>query len=165
MRHSNKRSFAVLVVAAAGLLVAVGSPPMAQAKSLTVCPSGCQFTTIAAALGVAASGSQIAIGPGTYSGGFIVDKKVTLYGVGAEQTAISGTISADTISGGASNNYGGGIYNTGTLTLKESTVSGNGAVKGGGIYSTGTLSLKGSTVSGNYAVNGGGFDNTGTLTL
>ena len=48
---------------------------------------------------------------------------------------------------------GGGIYNGGTLTLTNSTVSGNTAwaTRGGGIYNSGTLTLTNSTVSGNTA--------------
>jgi hypothetical protein len=65
------------------------------------------------------------------------------------------------------------IDNEGTLTLSNSTVSGNTATggygQGGGIYnsSTGTLTLNNSTVSGNTVTNGqgGGIFNDGTLTL
>jgi Chlamydia polymorphic membrane protein (Chlamydia_PMP) repeat len=64
---------------------------------------------------------------------------------------------------------GGGIYNaTGTLTLINSTVSGNRADgSGGGIYNaTGTLTLINSTVSGNLADSGGGITNdSGALKL
>jgi hypothetical protein len=52
---------------------------------------------------------------------------------------------------------GGGIYKTGTLTLINSTVSGNAASQGGGIYNgSGTLTLTNSTVSGNSAAEDGG---------
>jgi hypothetical protein len=67
---------------------------------------------------------------------------------------------------------GGGIYNAGTLTLTNSTVSGNegssGGGSGGGIYnaSGGTLTLTNSTVSWNGPTSvGGGIYNAGTLTL
>jgi hypothetical protein len=64
---------------------------------------------------------------------------------------------------------GGGINNQGTLTLTDSTVSGNTATGpyayGGGIGSYGTLTLTNSTVSGNTAGAGGGIWNKGTLTL
>ena len=60
---------------------------------------------------------------------------------------------------------GGGIVNRGTLTLTNSTVSGNSAGSlgsGGGIFSFGTLTLTNSTVSGNSAgIHGGGISNTG----
>jgi hypothetical protein len=63
---------------------------------------------------------------------------------------------------------GGGIYNRGTLTLNNSTVSGNTADLGGGIFniSSGTLTLTNSTVGpNNTAIAGGGIRNSGTLTL
>ncbi len=64
----------------------------------------------------------------------------------------------------------GGINNNGTLTLTDSTVSGNTArgsyAYGGGVTNyEGTLTLVNSTVSGNTAGDGGGIWNRGTLTL
>ena len=46
---------------------------------------------------------------------------------------------------------GGGIYNSGTLTLNGSTLSGNSAQEGGGIGNRGTLTLVNSTLSANDA--------------
>ena len=66
---------------------------------------------------------------------------------------------------------GGGIYNNGTLTLTNCTVSGNTAVGGegrggGGVYNNGTLTLTNCTVSGNTAPYGGGILSAeGVLTL
>ncbi|MGH8532075.1 MAG: choice-of-anchor Q domain-containing protein, partial [Gammaproteobacteria bacterium] len=73
------------------------------------------------------------------------------------------TLHSTTVSGGRSGYYyGGGVYNTGTLTLTNSTVSGNDG--GGGVFNSGTLTLTHSTVSGNSGYGGGVF-NSGTLTL
>jgi hypothetical protein len=64
---------------------------------------------------------------------------------------------------------GGGIRNQGTLTLVNSTVTGNSANSGGGgIFNQGTLTLINSIVAGNSArtgSSGGGIANGGTLTL
>ena len=68
------------------------------------------------------------------------------------------TLSNSTVSGNtATGNGGGGIYNDGgMLTLSNSTVSGNTATGGGGggIYNYGTLTLSNSTVSGNTVIGG-----------
>src|SRR5262249_35035308 len=50
---------------------------------------------------------------------------------------------------------GGGIDNSGMLTLSNSTVSGNSASLGGGISNGGTLTIANSTVSGNSGSSGG----------
>ena len=89
---------------------------------------------------------------------------------------------------------GGGIYNTGTLTITNGTIianlagsggSNSGSIggpggDGGGIYNSGTLTIANSTISGNQAGfggsgggsgiggiggSGGGIANTGTLTV
>ena len=59
---------------------------------------------------------------------------------------------------------GGGIYNSGALTLINSTVSSNSARNGGGIYNSGTLTFVNSTVSGNSAAQGGGIYNDDGIT-
>src|SRR5262249_158524 len=52
---------------------------------------------------------------------------------------------------------GGGIFNEGTLTVTNSTFSGNVASnRGGGIFNSGTLTITNSTFSGNNVVGGGG---------
>jgi hypothetical protein len=80
------------------------------------------------------------------------------------------TLSNSTVSGNTGTDIAG-ISNQGTLTLNNSTVSGNtssGTFGAGGIVNNGTLTLNNSTVSGNTrtgAGGGGGIDNEGTLTL
>ena len=79
---------------------------------------------------------------------------------------VTGSIISENI---ATNDVGGGIYcyDNSTLSLTDSTVSGNTANSGGGIYCyNSTLSLTDSTVSGNTANSGGGiYNESGTLTL
>ena len=67
------------------------------------------------------------------------------------------TVANTTVSGNTAE-FGGGIYNRGnaTMTLERSTISANGATNGGGIYNWGTLSATNSTVSGNTAAESGG---------
>jgi CSLREA domain-containing protein len=85
-------------------------------------------------------------------------------------SGITVNINGVTIRNGGTGITGGGIFNGGTLTLTNSTVSGNAAGNdGGGIFNdAGTLTLINSIVSGNNAgVDGGGILNNpgGTLTL
>ncbi|MCB0043383.1 MAG: hypothetical protein KDE23_27030, partial [Caldilinea sp.] len=78
-------------------------------------------------------------------------------------------LATDTI---VDNNHGvndaGGIYNTGTLHLLTSTVSGNSGYYGSGILNSGTLTVTESTVRANTASNnlpGGGAFNLGRMTV
>ena len=83
------------------------------------------------------------------------------------------TVNNCTISGNSgigSGNEGGGITNFGTLTVSTSTVSGNSGSEGGGIFNgqTNTLTVVNSTFSGNsVTTKGGGIYNYpgGTLTV
>ncbi|HMQ50994.1 MAG TPA: choice-of-anchor Q domain-containing protein [Anaerolineae bacterium] len=54
---------------------------------------------------------------------------------------------------------GGGLYNNGTVTISNSTFSGNNAQFGGGLYNNGTATISYSTFSGNSADSGGGISN------
>ena len=66
-----------------------------------------------------------------------------------------------------SGNAGGGIYNDlATLTVSNSTLSGNSAASPAAASTTwrGTLTITNSTFSGNSAAPGGGISTNGTLT-
>src|SRR5262245_1401795 len=156
------------------LLVEAGAAT--AGKNLSVCSTGCQFTTLAAAVAAASSGDKIKLDAGTFDGGVTIDKNISLVGSGAEDTTITGsspivaigsgataTISSLTITGGSTGSgdgFGGGIANAGTLVLRDSTVTGNTALlKGGGIYNSGHLSVFKSTVSGNATAGTGFIDN------
>jgi hypothetical protein len=92
------------------------------------------------------------------------DKRHTVFWVEREVTA---ELRGLTVTGGVGAS-GGGILTVGTLTLTNSTVSGNTALRtgGSGILNAGTLTLTNSTVSGNDgSVHGGAISGGGTLTL
>jgi len=98
---------------------------------------------------------------------------ITVDGASAHQILIvnSGatvTVQNLTIAHGVSS-FGGGIFNSGTLTINNCTFSANGgSANGGGIYNTdgATLTITNSTFSGNDSGDGGGIDNfDGTLTV
>jgi len=80
-------------------------------------------------------------------------------------SGVAAAISGLTIQHG--NAASGGIDNSGTLTITNSTLTGNAAVAGGGVYSTGPATLTNVTVSGNTASSSGGdvMRVTGSFTL
>ncbi|HPM83052.1 MAG TPA: right-handed parallel beta-helix repeat-containing protein, partial [Candidatus Anammoximicrobium sp.] len=87
---------------------------------------------------------------------------------GAIYSSASLTIKNSRLSGNAATGGGGGIYNaSGTLVVMNSTLSGNTASgSGGAIYGSGTLTVTNSTLSGNSANSGGGvYAASGTLSM
>jgi hypothetical protein len=95
---------------------------------------------------------------------------------GASATLVNSTLSANSAQGGAGGSgnglfgigQGGGLYNFGSLTLTNITVSGNSAsTDGGGLWNGGAARLTNVTVSGNSASTGrgGGLSSEGTATL
>jgi hypothetical protein len=180
------------------LVLSEGPAAAAAARPLRVCANASEcYTSIQAAIEAASSGDKIMIAAGTYNGSLTIGKSVSLLGAGADETAItqsgsnsvltigSGlmvTIEGVTVSGGQAVisaadplGSGGGINNSGNLTLRDSRVSDNSAAGfGGGIAnnSTGNLKLYGTLVSGNNVFSpgpnpavGGGIANAGTATL
>ncbi|HEX4007364.1 MAG TPA: Ig-like domain repeat protein [Acidobacteriaceae bacterium] len=125
-------------------------------------------------------------GPTLHSGPTLTNL-VTVNGNGASIYQTSSTVFTVTGTGSAMSNLivtggwpwinsetpvnGGGIANSGALTLTNCTIANNGTVfSGGGIYNTGTLTVVGSTIAGNSAADngpgqGGGIDNEGNGTL
>ncbi|MGH8566444.1 MAG: choice-of-anchor Q domain-containing protein [Gammaproteobacteria bacterium] len=82
------------------------------------------------------------------------------------------TLMRSTVSGNSAGDDGGGFDNSGTLTVVDSTLSGNSTTGGeqnsygGGINNTGVFNIVNSTVSGNSAFSvGGGVLNGGTMTI
>ena len=107
-------------------------------------------------------------------GALVIDKDLAINGPGAPDLEIDGNhnshvlhivggsvyveISGVTIQNGGNTTEGAGIWNSGTLTLTDSLVSGNSALsEGGGIWNNGTLTLTNTTVDGNeqYMYDGG----------
>ncbi len=110
--------------------------------------------------------------------GDAADNAYTVVYCGEDVTA---TLEGVTITGGNANedddsnwpertNGGGGVFNDGTLSVLNCTVSANAAIHGGGIYNRGgTLTIAGSTLSDNfterYGAGGGIRNSSGTLTM
>ena len=76
------------------------------------------------------------------------------------------TLNNSTVSGNSSNVDGGGIFSNVSVTLTNSTVSGNSSsAGGGGIRTSGDVTLTRSNVSGNSANANAGIYSRGTVTL
>jgi hypothetical protein len=191
LRRALQRKLA-LPLAGVALLLALGYGPSQAATTWSVCASGCAYTTIPAAIDATttAAGNLIAVrDPVHTEAGITVTKDVSIAGQGADATVVQAaatpgtardrvvtiapgvtvTIQALTLRHGATSEFhgGGGILNEGTLTLLNSSVSGNSASWGGGGIANfhGTVMLTNSTVSSNSAAYGGGLSNYGRLTL
>jgi len=80
-----------------------------------------------------------------------------LNGAAATLTITNSTLSGNTRA------FGGATYNQGTLTIVSSTIGGNMANEGGGIYNAATLTITNSTFSGNAAGSGGAIITLGTM--
>ena len=143
----------------------------------TVCTTGCDFTTIQAAIDDPGTVSDAIIeitDPIHTEAGIIVSKDVTIRGLGADATKVQAHDTLDeapervlfvekdtvvfierlTIRHGKPSvpeERGGGIMNFGTLTLRNCIVTANVANGGGGINNSGALTLINSTVSNNTA--------------
>jgi uncharacterized repeat protein (TIGR02543 family) len=184
----------VLLVVSGGLVVlAIAGTPVsanvttwyaAVGGSGTSCTTGSPCT-LTEALSEATTGDTIDLAAGTYqpaSGtSFTIAISLTiqptttgttviLKGNGSTvllvNSSVAATISEMTIEGGTGPSGGGGIDNNGTLTVENSTISGNTATYGGGIENDGTATIEDSTIPGNSgAVYGGGIDNNGPLTI
>jgi hypothetical protein len=144
--------------------------------------------------------ATINVAAGIYYELITINRSVMIRGAGQESTVVdgshsgtvltivSGTVIVQGVTIQHGNGLGGGIWNSGTLTVKNSmvtrnfdsgilnasgtliiqnsTVTGNGAFDGGGIWNSGTLTIKTSTVAGNVANVSGGIRNfSGTLTI
>jgi len=174
------------------VLAVVLSGTAGAATTWTVCPSGCNFTTIPAALGAASNGDTVSVHAGTYSGGFAITKSIRLVGAGASTTLIRGgspvvtvgtspfvgppptsqptvLISGVTIRDGTADPTtpffaAGGVQNFGRLTLSGSVVAGNSGFDTGGILNQGgLLELNGSAVRENHI--DGDFGSAGILSF
>jgi hypothetical protein len=205
MRHNHAR----LLLLALGLLSSVawasttwyvngvsGSDSNNCLSALTACK------TIRHAVSLAVSGDSIRVAAATYEESLTISASLRIVGFNANTTIIDGggahrvvsistgaavTLSNLTVRNGSARN-GGGIYNSGTLTVLDTIISGNlatipctppvcivgGTAAGGGIYNRGTLTINKSTLTGNLSdalcrepclVKGGGISNSGTLTI
>jgi len=134
--------------------------------------------TIGHAISLCSPGDTIMVAPAIYTENLTIEISLKIIGSGAATTIVDGNQAGSvvTISNGRvtlskltiRDGNGGGIGNTGTLTVNHSTISANStSFCGGGIGNTGTLTINHSTISGNSATNCGVgiYQGGGTLTI
>ena len=186
MSHSRCSFTRCLVLLSLVLaLVFAASAPAARAATLTVTNANDTGTgSLRQAITTAAPGDTITFAADytiTLGSQLDISKNLTIDG-GAHHITISGNnavrvfnvnagitfnLSNLTVANGnVSNQNGGGISNSGTLNVTNSTFAGNSAGSGGGIYNVGTLNVTNSTFSANSAsYYGGGIGSYGTVTV
>ncbi len=184
--HNHRLRNASLAALVALQIGAVLAMP-AKAAEITVCPSGCDHSTIGAALSSATAGDVIQLRGGiTYTENLVISKGITIQGPGPDELAtIAGlgtwsTVAVETpalvalrnvrITGGtgtviSEDRYGGGVYinhENARVTIQSSWIVSNTVIgDGGGIYlDAGRLDLLDTVLSENVAsLNGGGIFN------
>ena len=93
------------------------------------------------------------------------DGKSRVFNVAGGTTSAPVQLMNLTVTGGKTGGDGGGILNSGVLTVANSVLAGNTAERGGGLGNSGELTVRCSTVTGNSAGDGGGLGNIGKLTI
>lgn len=123
---------------------------------------GHPFCTVQAAVIASVAGDVITIADGSYIEQITIDRNLTLQGAGISTTpgacdgvtnllgsppltvlaGATAIVTGVTLKGGAFAPYGGGVSNSGTLTLSNSEVCQNSTYnQGGGVYTSGALLL------------------------
>jgi predicted outer membrane repeat protein len=142
--------------------------------------------SIARVISLAASGDTIEIAAATYQENLSIPFSLTLNGVEAATTIIDGTDSRNvftvgagirltlsnlTIKRGVGYQGGGGVDNSGTLTVSHSNFSVNTALTGGAILNTGMAIISNTSFDGNspyffgHSASCGAIDNRGTMAI
>lgn len=171
------RSAQLLVLIALGAAISASRPAAAATWAVTDCGDSGSPTQLRATLAAAAAGDTVTVPGCTITldpaqGALVVDRSLTIAGVGAAQTILDGaaaspifhltggdvTITGVTIRNGKGG-CGGGVLieGPGTRTISQTIITGNTAQEGAGVcqgWSSGSfLSVVDSVVSGNF--NGG----------
>jgi hypothetical protein len=155
-------------ISVTGTIILTGGP-LTITKSLTISGPGASDLAVSgnktSQVFVVNSGATVTIS------GLTIENGVATSGAGGGGISNSGmlTVTNSAVTGNTTDMFGGGIKNFGTLTLNNSTVSGNSAscCFGGGIYNGATLTVTNSTISGNSVQMffGGAIYNTFLLSM
>jgi predicted outer membrane repeat protein len=150
-----------------GLTITLGSKLPALTRNVTITGPGANLLTIDGANTVRAfeiaSGVTVNLSGVTIANGFDSQNGGAIYLNANATLSVTNSVFANN----TAQVHGGAIYNAGTLTLTNSTMSGNHATNadGGGINNSGTLTVTNSTLSGNSGYGGGGISNIGSATV
>jgi hypothetical protein len=179
---------ALRALAAGALVLGLAAVQPAGVLAATVTVSSCSQAGLTSAISAAGNNGTVQFGADcsiTLSSTITLSQSVTIDGNGHAVTISGGhtatvtgvrvfivnssftvTLNDLTIANGDDVDVGGGIDNSGTLMVTNSTFSGNSAsLGGGGILNGGNLTVTNSTFSGNSADDGGGILNGGNLTV
>ena len=150
-QHFSIPKFAMQFVTALLFLVT----PLIHAATWTVCSLGCDFTTIQSGINGSLAGDTLDLDAQGFAEQIIVDKDLTLKGAGQNLTSIYyGGDSVITIIAGV------------TATIRDLEIYGGMALEGGGIRNSGTLTVIGALIRDNFAIyEGGGIWTEGDLVL
>lgn len=138
-----------------------------------VCPVGCRYNTIQAAINAAAANATITVGPGTYNEAITMDSNKSLLSTSGPQSTIinasglnnttvrigTGHISGFTIRGGSASSGGGVWIRAGSVInniIENNTASYGGAVFVNGIYISGRATVANNTIRNNHTSTLGG---------
>ena len=144
----------------AGSLIEFSTPLFSTPETITL-TSKLILNGTAGPITIAGPGANLL----TVSGGNAVQ-------VFAVDFAVTAVFSGLTISGGSSPTGGGGVFNNGTLTLLNSTFTGNTAIgggEGGGVFNENVMTINGCTITNNTVIGsngeGGGVLNFDVITI
>ena len=139
------RDFSVFNIASGGNL-AISGVTVSGAKTSSNGAGFSNFGTLAVSNSLITGNSGGSFGGGIYSAGILSVSGSTFTGNSANyggglfiSNPTTGTVSNSTFTGNTAANQGGGLFNNGTLTITNATVSGNTSAGAGGIHSNGTV--------------------------
>ena len=133
-RRRTRRALVALTALVLGALATMAPGSPAGAATITVCASGCDHTSIAAAVTAAAPGDTVDVAAGTYAetSQILINKPLHLHGAGSDVTIITttaaalgtiriNTVSSETANGGQVTIEGLTVPTTGTNSSAHHT--------------------------------------------
>ena len=167
-------------------LLTLSHSPATHADTITVCPTGCDSTSIQGGINQAAPGDEVFLATAVdhIENDIVVFTSITLRGLPGLETNLRATTSSDptpriltvlagieltiedlVIRDGYTFDDGGAINNQGTLNLRGARISSNRADRGAAVFNTGTLDCFDSALVNNSAIQGGAVFNAAGATF